>query len=274
MSKLLLPSVLAFIVPMGAVAQAAQAPCTPPGVTGKQDTSISRIGVGTPYTLTAVIKADMITSDGVKTTGGVTTSFQARDGQGRTRIDSPGVCLLVKGEPRWAGDVVVNDPVANSSTRWNVMPVLPRKTGILMNGALKDSSLSAEEDFDMFSRISRTDDRHPDAEDRIHHKVEDLGARTILGFEARGMRITTTYPPGFLSNSPATAKLLPDNNRPFTQVEERWTSVQYHLILLDTIDNEAMGNSSYEVTNLTIEEPDPSLFQPPPDYTITAMPAK
>jgi hypothetical protein len=84
MSKLLLPSVLAFIVPMGAVAQAAQAPCTPPGIAGAQLAAVSRTGIGTPYTLTAIIKADAVTSKGINTTGGVTTSFQARDGQGRT----------------------------------------------------------------------------------------------------------------------------------------------------------------------------------------------
>src|ERR1700677_659136 len=61
MSKLLLPLVLAFTFPMGVVAQAAQSPCTPPGMSSGQSLAISRIGVGTPYTLTAITKADMVT---------------------------------------------------------------------------------------------------------------------------------------------------------------------------------------------------------------------
>jgi hypothetical protein len=40
------------------------------------------------------------------------------------------------------------------------------------------------------------------------------------------------------------------------------------MILLDIIDNEALGTSSYEVTNFTSGDPDPSLFQPPPNFEI------
>lgn len=56
--------------------------------------------------LTATVKADLVTRDGKKTSGGVTTSFQARDSQGRTRIDQPLYCFADKdGQSHWEGQI-------------------------------------------------------------------------------------------------------------------------------------------------------------------------
>jgi hypothetical protein len=180
----------------------------------------------------------------------------------------------VKGEPRWMGTVKVNDPVANTFSTWQVEPVLPRKVAAVKDGAFKEADPpTVQQTFDMARRVSQASDHDPDAKSHIQFKVEELGKRTIAGLEASGIRTTKTFPAGFLS-SPLGRGLLQDKNRPFVEVEEAWISDQYHLILLDIINNEALGMSSYEVTNFTPGEPDPSLFQPPPDYTITAMPAK
>jgi len=272
MSKLLLPLVFAFTFPMGVVAQAAQSPCTPPGGSGSNLPAISRIGVGTPYTLTAIIKADMVRPNGAKTPGGVVTSFQARDSQGRTRVDAPAGCFLMGGEPVWMGKVTVHDPVANTFTSWRVWPRRPNKVAAVSSGAFKPAdSPTAQQEFDEARIVSQASDHDPDAKSHVQFKVEDLGKRTIAGFVASGMRITKTFPAGILNNSIG-AGLLPDNTRPFTEVEERWTSDQYRFILLDTINSEAAGMSSYEVTNFTPGEPDPSLFQPPADYRTEALP--
>jgi hypothetical protein len=269
MSKLVLPLVLAFAFPVGVVAQAAQSPCTPLGGPGGQSSVIAHIGVGTPYTLTAIIKSDMVDTKGVKHAGGVSASFQAVDSQGRTRIDSPAGCVLVGGEPRWMGQVTVNDPVANTFTSWQVEPILPRKIVAVRNGAFKEvDPPTAQQGFDMAMQVSQASDHDPDAKIHIQFKVEDLGKRTIAGLEASGMRVTQTFPAGFLKAYFAAD--LPINSRPYTEVEEVWTSDLYRLILLDIKNNEATGVSSYEVTKFTPGRPDPSLFQPPVDYRTEA----
>ena len=271
MAKFLFLIVLAFGCTDRAVAQAAQSSCIPPGTQGGQSLAISRIGVGTPYTLTAVIKADMVTSKGVKTTGGVTTSFQARDSQGRTRIDAPGGCFMGRdGQPHWMGRVSINDPYANTFTSWRVNVFLSVKSATVKNGSINAvDPPTAQEEFDGARLLSQASDHDPQAKTYIQYKVEDLGKRTILGLEASGMRITKTFPAGILNSTSAAA--LPVNQRPFTEVEERWTSDQYRLILLDLINNEATGMSSYEVTSFTPGDPDPSVFQAPADYSIVAQ---
>lgn len=215
----------------------------------------------------------MVSSKGVKTTGGVTTSFQARDSQGRTRIDMPGTCLLENGQPRWIGSVSVNDPVANTFTSWRVALALSAEAAYVnhlayvKNGSIKQvDPLTAQQEFDRASRLSEASDHDPEAKSHIQYKVEDLGKRTIAGLEASGMRITKTFPAGILNNTSSAG--LPINQRPFTEVEERWTSDEYRMILLDITNNEATGISSYEVTSFTPGEPDASLFQPPANYEL------
>jgi hypothetical protein len=276
MWKLLLTLAFAFVFPIGALAQAALSPCTPPGGSGAQSQAISRIGVGTPYTLTAIIKSDMVSTEGVKTDGGVATSFQARDSEGRTRVDDPRGCFLQNGQPHWEGYVSVNDPVANTFTSWRVAESLSPQRAYanhlahVKNEAVKEVEPStAQQEFDRARLLSEASDHDPDTKSHIHYKVEDLGKRTIVGLEASGMRITKTFPAGILNNTSAAG--LPINQRPYTEVEERWTSDQYRMILLNITNNEATGTSSYEVTSFTPGEPDASLFQPPAGYSIQAQ---
>jgi hypothetical protein len=266
-SKIVLALALAVSFPIGALAQAAQFYCTPPGFPGAVSLATSRIGIGTPYTLTAIIKSGMVPANGAKTDGGVTTSSQARDSQGRTRIDEPVGCSQAGGQPHWMGSVLVNDPVANTFTSWRVDYILPAPVAYVKIGSIKQYDPStAQQEFNRMRIVSQASDQDPEAEIHIHRKVEDLGKRTIVGLEASGMRITTTFPAGALNNSSAAG--LQINQRPYTEVEERWTSDEYRMILLDIINNEALGTSSYEVTNFTRGDPDPSLFQPPPNFEI------
>jgi hypothetical protein len=222
-SKIVLALALAVSFPVRALAQATQLSCTPPGFPGGVSLATSRIGVGTPYTLRAVIKSGMVSANGVKTDVGVTTSFQARDSQGRTQIDEPVGCSQAGGQPHWMGSVLVNDPVANTFTSWRVDYILPTPVAYVKIGSIKQNDPStAQQEFNRMRIVSQASDQDPEAEIHIHRKVEDLGKRTILGLEASGMRITTTFPAGALDNSSAAA--LPINQRPYTEVEETWIS--------------------------------------------------
>jgi hypothetical protein len=253
MPKILLLIVAALGVPVSAMSQAKLSACTPPGYAVAQLMTLRRTGVGA-YTLTALIKEDVVTRDGKKTTGGVTSSFQARDSQGRTRVDWPSICLMDKsGQSHWQGSVTVDDPVAGTRTTWRVS-FLPT-TLPMLNGPLpakKPDPLPVEDEIRSALEASKFSEQDPEHEKHIQTKAEDLGNRMIVGLEARGIRITTTYPVGIIGNA-----------QPITSVEERWLSEEFRIMLLDTIDSSLFGKSSYEVTKFTLGEPDPALFQAP-----------
>jgi len=86
---------------------------------------------------------------------------------------------------------------------------------------------------------------------------EDLGIRTIAGIEAHGARTTSTMPTGEVGN-----------DRPFSITSEKWMSTQYHIPLLNIIDDPRMGKRTDEVTEFQPGEPDPRLFKIPEGYIV------
>jgi hypothetical protein len=87
-------------------------------------------------------------------------------------------------------------------------------------------------------------------------KREDLGVRTIAGFEAKGTRTTDIIPMGDVGN-----------DRPLTIVTESWRSTLYHVSLLNISNDPRTGKRTDEVTEFQPGEPDPGLFQIPSGYT-------
>lgn len=89
------------------------------------------------------------------------------------------------------------------------------------------------------------------------HKRESLGTETILGMEAVGTRVTMITKAG-----------VEGNDRPLKRVCEHWQSEEMKITLLSKCSDPRMGESVTGVANLERSEPDPGLFQVPPDYTI------
>jgi hypothetical protein len=86
---------------------------------------------------------------------------------------------------------------------------------------------------------------------------EKLENQTIEGLLAEGTRTTTTWPEGSMGN-----------DRPIAIVQEYWRSVELKVLVLNKWINPSSGESTEKLTNISRSEPDQSLFQPPPDYTI------
>jgi hypothetical protein len=97
----------------------------------------------------------------------------------------------------------------------------------------------------------------PDDARRPKTSSEDLGTDTIEGLLVSGRRTTHTYPTGSQGN-----------DRPFTVTHEYWRSSELNLEVLSKNDDPRNGERIRKVTNISRSEPDPSLFQPPPGYTI------
>lgn len=247
--------VLALSLPVAAFSQATQPICSGVGNFSAQSTAINRTGVGTAYSLTATVRTETKLSDG-NTISGFTTVHQARDTQGRTRVETPSICAMDKDhQPHWAGSITVEDPVVNTYTLWQESFPSFRKIATVTHApSLRLSNPpTAQQEYNIAQQHSQASS-HPGA---TQFKVDDLGKRNIAGLEASGIRTTRTVPSGVLGNS-----------LPLTYVEEKWVSDDYRIILLDISDDPVLGKSTYEVTSFTPSEPDPSLFQPPADYEI------
>jgi hypothetical protein len=84
---------------------------------------------------------------------------------------------------------------------------------------------------------------------------EKLPAQMIEGVLAEGVRRTNTIATG-----------TQGNDRPFNIVSETWTSPDLKLTVLSKTDDPRNGESVMKLTNISRNEPDPTLFQPPADY--------
>lgn len=61
-----------------------------------------------------------------------------------------------------------------------------------------------------------------------------------------------------------------NNDQPITVVTETWVSPDLGIVVLSEANDPISGESTRRLTNISRDEPDPSLFQPPADYTIVA----
>ena len=86
---------------------------------------------------------------------------------------------------------------------------------------------------------------------------EDLGQQSIEGVAANGTRTTTVIAAGAIGNE-----------QPITIVSEQWFSPDLEMLVLTRHTDPRVGETTYRLTNITRNEPDRSLFQVPPDYTI------
>jgi hypothetical protein len=87
--------------------------------------------------------------------------------------------------------------------------------------------------------------------------VEDMGTVNINGVPARGTRTTTVVPVGAIGN-----------DTEFRSIDERWFSTDLNLLVKSVSTDPRFGTSTYELTNISRQPPDPALFRVPADYTI------
>jgi hypothetical protein len=91
--------------------------------------------------------------------------------------------------------------------------------------------------------------------------TEDLGSQTIEGVPATGVRTTRTIPAGQIGNE-----------KPISIVTDVWTSPDLKTIVYSKRNDPRMGEQTFQLTNITRAEPDPSLFTVPADFKIIEGP--
>jgi hypothetical protein len=58
------------------------------------------------------------------------------------------------------------------------------------------------------------------------------------------------------------------NDREFSSYYEEWVSPELRVAIMTKFVDPRSGESTTRLTNLSRNEPDPSLFQPPADYSV------
>ena len=92
---------------------------------------------------------------------------------------------------------------------------------------------------------------------------EQLGKKEIEGFIASGNRHSRTIPAGEIGNE-----------KPLVSTTDTWFSEDLKTTLLSVTDDPQTGQRITRLTNIRVGDPDPQLFQIPPDYTVKDFPAR
>jgi hypothetical protein len=218
-----------------------------------------------PYTATATTESTQVLADGNRIVN-KTSSFVARDSQGRTRreTDLRRIGTMQVDSPKM---VFINDPTTH--TQYIFTPGGEATKVIRSEGNWKEGpqiiDLRATRERRMKEKVvvnvqgAREGQQSKESAEQVKH--EDLGTQTIEGVPAQGKRETVTIPAGEIGNE-----------RPIEMVTETWFSPELHTMVLRKHSDPRMGESTYRLTDIKRNEPDASLFQAPAGAKLRSEP--
>ncbi|MGA9673411.1 MAG: hypothetical protein WBQ94_29745 [Terracidiphilus sp.] len=90
-----------------------------------------------------------------------------------------------------------------------------------------------------------------------NHTHEDLGSRTLAGVETTGTRDSTIINPG-----------VNGNDRAYSITREFWYAETLGINLLSDLSNPNVGKQIFTVTDVSLSEPDPALFELPEGFEV------
>ena len=235
---------------------------------GKADAPIQ----GAPYSATIKNESVQTLADGNHIRQS-STGTVARDSQGRTRQDTtlPAIGNLSATDAPHL--VFIHDPVAQKSYTLNLTdktahempPFPPPPPGGAGPGGPDMIFMRAGQVPDAAGPLPPPLPVRAIAERKITAKAEkgqvtteDLGSQTMEGVYVTGVRTTRTIPAGQIGNE-----------KPIAIVTEVWTSPDLNTIVYSKRSDPRMGEQIFQLTNITRNEPDPSLFTVPADFKVT-----
>ena len=215
------------------------------GIVGVEGELAGKTVAGAPFTASFSSQTTQTLADG-NHINRTTSGMLSRDTQGRTRRDMTlsGVGpWSASGEPKQVS--MINDPVA--ATHYVLEPdkKVARQIDRMNGKGGGDGHKHA----------------HPNGAGKMPNDANvtttSLGTKTINGIAAEGTRVVRTIPVGAMGNE-----------KPIIITVERWHSADLQINVKTTRNDPLMGETVMEVTNIQRQEPDPSLFKVPADYTI------
>jgi hypothetical protein len=228
--------------------------------------------VGRPFSATEERKSLQTLGDGTEISSSSNTQI-CRDSQGRTRTEPDSANLLlasagVKGN----ASVEIVDPVArmnvtlNPAAKTAVKTPFPGSPDMTFSMGQLSTSLS-----DLATALRTLNAATVTSGSGVgggrggrggrggadNTLYEELGVQSQNGVLATGTRTTLTIPQGEIGN-----------NRDIHVVNEQWYSEDLQMLVKTVNSDPRFGENTYQLTNISRVEPDPALFQIPPDYTI------
>jgi hypothetical protein len=183
---------------------------------------------------------------------GVMLSRMVRDSAGRTRFERVKRCWRAPdGESHAAWTVLVTDIVAKTSVTWDVDDLVPKVARVTQFQVATRQPLTPEE-IALRQKLAEMN-QPPKAE----FLIEDLGTKTINGVSAEGKRTTRKIPAG-----------EEGNDRPLETVNEVWNSKQLAQMVVSIDDDPRNGHTEFSLEDLSLQEPDASLFAAPAGYKV------
>lgn len=216
---------------------------------------------GAPYSATITVNSVRTLADGnqiVQTSVGAT----ARDSLGRTREEPP-----VPSTPPDAPHVVfIQDPATHTAYVLNLADKTAQKLPW-------SAGIAGEDDKHVGIAVMRAGDAATSgdtvstpafpttlaAQDAPNASTpansEDLGSRTMEGLTVTGVRTTRTILAGKVGNT-----------EPIKIVTEVWTSPALKTVVYSKRSDPITGEDTFELSNISQTEPDPSLFTVPSEF--------
>jgi len=221
---------------------------------------VGEVVTAAPYTATATTENTQVLADGNRIVN-KTSSFVARDSQGRTRreTDLHRIGTMQVDSPK---TVFINDPTTH--TQYIFTPGGEATKVIRSEGNWKEKPQIIHERLlkeKVIMKVQGAPDTQQSKVSSEQINNEDLGTQTIEGVSAQGKRETVTIPAGQIGNE-----------KPIEIVTETWFSPELHTMVLRKHSDPRMGDSTYRLTDIKRNEPDPALFQPPPGTKVSVEP--
>ena len=214
---------------------------------------------GAPFSAPVTTQPAQVLADGNQINR-TETSTVSRDSSGRTRRDfslSKIGPWSAAGTPRQL--VNITDPVARQSYLLDVTD----KTVVKMPFH-EDHGVAFHEHHSVGpNALPRWRDQvegsasAESAPSKIQTTTESLGTQAMEGVAVQGTRTTETIPAGAIGNQ-----------EPIVITTERWYSPDLQEVVYSKHVDPRFGTTIRQLTNITRQEPDPSLFQVPADYTV------
>jgi hypothetical protein len=170
-----------------------------------------------------------------------------RDSMGRTRIENG---------PSAAGTVIIQDPVGGVTLLLDPVAKTAQKAGPAIKARIAMGD--AETKVIRAGVVIRQANALASSKPVVDPVVEDFPAQNVNGVLATGHKTTLTIPAGEIGN-----------DRPIQVVSETWYSSDLQMMVKSSNSDPRFGETSFELTNITRNEPDPSLFQVPADYVVS-----
>jgi hypothetical protein len=213
---------------------------------------------GAPYSADEISEQTQTLSDGTRVTHSMPTIRVYRDSVGRTRTERPALAMGPRMKPTQANLPIIPeiyDPVAGYQYILDTANRVAHRCVISQSARIQSPPPIAVTGVPVGARVFRSEGNPQAGLPAI--SSEPLGTQMIEGVLAEGRRMTMTYPADAMGN-----------DRPVVVTTENWTSLDLKTTVLTRSIDPRSGESIRALANISRAEPDPRLFQIPPDYKI------